>query len=460
MKKSKIIAIVFACMMLAAMLAGCQSPAPAAPEQPSTPAEPGEATPAPAPDSGLSGEITVWDIWPTDTDSNSRGWHELLPQFDALHPDLTVNVESTQNEQYKDTKFPAAQAANAFPDVFFGWGPAYARDLAAAGMILPLNAYLDDEYMSTVQPGSLDNFTFDGNIYGLTMYNWTAVLYCNTELFDKYGIALPTTYDEYFDVIAAFNAEGIVPMALPAQDPWTIAFFQHIIAIRYAGADNVNAMLKGEKSFDDPGIVDSAQALLDLVAANAFSKNALGEGYDDATERFMQGEFPMLYMGDWMIGDIDGANTDTGEYKPVAGKIVGINFPAVGGPFDKQILGGATDGFMVSANSQNPDAAVEFVKWMTARLPELSYKIGGAIPTRTNFDMAQYAADLPALSVSVAEFAAKADGATLAWDTFLPKEPTARMLSMFQELIGQKITAEDFAKNMAKAMEDGGYTSY
>jgi ABC-type glycerol-3-phosphate transport system substrate-binding protein len=179
----------------------------------------------------------------------------------------------------------------------------------------------------------------------------------------------------------------------------------------------------------------------------------------------MQGEYPMLYMGDWMIGDMDGEIKDadgngTGEYKPVAGKIVGINFPAVGGSYDKQILGGSTDGFMVSAKSQNPEAAVEFVKWMTARLPEKSYQIGGAIPTRTNFDMGQYSADLPALSVSVAEFASKADGATLAWDTFLPKEPTARMLSMFQELVGQKISAEDFAKNMAKAMEEGGFTSY
>ena len=457
MKKSrKAIALAIVCAILIGTFAACggSAPAPAA-EAPSTPA------PAPAADAGtdpasagISGEITVWDIWPVINDTNSRAWFELLPEFEAAHPNITVNLDSTENEAYK-TKFAAAQAANAFPDVFFGWGPASSRELASAGMLLELSSFLDADYMSAVQPGSLDNFTFDGKIYGLTMFNWAAALYCNTELFETHGVKIPATYDELLAAIDAFKAVGVVPFALPAKDPWTIAFFQHIMAIRYTGAENVNAMLKGEKSFDDPGIIQSAQALLDLVDAGAFDPNALASDYADATTRYMHGEYPMFYIGDWFVGDLQDP-----ENSMVVDKVVAVNFPAVSGSFDDQILGGATDGFMVNANSANQEAAVEFAKWMTARMPQRCYAIGGVIPTRSNFNMADYSGGLPALSVNIADFAAKATGATLAWDTFLPEVPRDRMLSMLQQLVGKQITAEEFAKNMAAVIEETGYAKY
>lgn len=444
--------------LLFAILGACggtpASSTPAADPPADTPASTPAADP-PADDGAAPVEITVWDIWTAPLDNNSTAWLEtVIPEFEAEHPNIIVNRESTENEAYK-TKFDAAQAAGTLPDVFFGWGPASARELANANMLLELDSYLDSDYMSTVQPGSLDNFTFNGKTYGLTFANWAAALYCNTELFEANNVAIPTTYDELLAAIDAFNAAGIVPIALPAQDAWTIAFFQHIMAIRYTGAANVNAMLNGEKSFNDPGIVQSAQALLDLVAAGAFDPNALASNEADISTRFRMGEFPMYFLGDWLVSGLEDP-----EQSSIVGKVQAINFPAVGGEFDDQILGGATDGFMVNANTANPDAAVEFVKWVTARLPQASFALGGTIPTRSNFNMADYSEGLPALSVGIAEYAANASGATLAWDTFLPEEPKALMLDMMQQLVGQQITAEDFAANLAQIIEDTGYAQY
>lgn len=429
--------------------ASSESTAPAAPSEASVSQE------APAEPAGEPVEITVWDIWTSPTDNNSTAWLQtVMPEFEAAHPNIKVTRESTENEAYK-TKLPAAQASGTLPDVFFGWGPATARDLVNANMLLELDSYLDDEYMSTVQPGSLENFSFGGKVYGLTMTNWAAALYCNKELFDANGIAIPTTYDELLTAIDKFKAAGIVPIALPAADAWTVAFFQHIMAIRYTGAANVNAMLNGQKSFDDPGIVKSAQALLDLVERGAFDANAISTSEQEIAARFNAGEFPMYFLGDWLVGGIE--NPDESS---IAGKVVAVNFPGVGGEFDDQILGGATDGFMINAKTANPDAAVEFAKWTTARLPEVSYSLGGSIPTRSNFNMGDYSANLPPLAVNIADYAAKASGATLAWDTFINGVPKDRMLSMLQQLVGKQITAEEFAKNMAAEMEAAGLTSY
>lgn len=451
MKSTKAITFTLIFAMLAGVLAACANPT-AQVDAPATqpPTQTTQEEPAP----GLTGEITVWDIWPNEEDSNSRAWIALLPEFRAAHPNITVHVNSTENEAYK-TQFAAAQAANAFPDVFFGWGPASARELVAANMLLALDDHLDAGYKADILPGTLDNFTFDGKTYGLTMFSWAAALYCNTEMFEVNNIKIPETYDQLMTAIEQFNAIGITPIALPAFDAWTVAFFQHIMAIRYVGAENVNLMLNGEKSFNDPGIVKSAQALLDLVDAGAFDVNALAMNYADATTGFLLGSYPMFYIGDWFIGEVMDPELST-----VVDKAVCINFPGVHGPFDDQILGGATDGFMVNVDSDNVEVAVEFVKWMTARMPEKSHAIGGAIPTRSNFDMGQYASNLPSLRVGLAEFASQASGATLAWDTFLPEVPKDRMLSMLQQLVGKQLTAEEFAANMAAVMEETGNAKY
>jgi len=473
MKSKKILVLALAAIMLLGMLAACGSPAeptPAATEQPAaTTAPPPAPTPEPnTPDpglEGLSGEITVWDIWPNPDDTNSRAYVKAIADFEAAYPGVTIKREPYENQQYKETVFPTAAAANLLPDVFFGWGPAFARDLVAKGALEPLDSYLDTSYMSTVQSGSLDNFTFDGKVYGLTMYNWAAVFYCNQKMFDDNGIKVPATYDELMDAIAAFNDKGIVPIALPASDAWTVAFFQHILAIRFCGANDVNAMLRGEKSFNDPKIVQSAQGLLDLAAAGAFDKDCLASDYGIAQTLFCMGEIPMYYMGDWMVGSITGYMPDadgneTTDYYPAKDDVIAVNFPATGNGFDDQILGGATDGFMVNAASPNKEAAVEFVKFITAAVPEYGYQIAGAISTRSNFDPSKYSANLPSLTVQIADYASKSTGATLAWDTFLPDAPKDKMLDMLQQLVGQRLTAEEFAANMAKAMEDGGFTSY
>jgi len=463
MKSKKVTALVLVFVMLAGMLAACgKSPEPAGQksgqESTGTIESKGSTESIGSTESTgtteLTGEITVWDIWPNEEDTNSRAWIALLPEFRAAYPNVTVNVDSTENEAYK-TKFATAQAANVFPDVFFGWGPASPRELVAANMLLPLDDYLEADYKNDILPGTLDAFTFDGKIYGLTMFRWAGALYCNTELFEAHGIKLPETYDELFTAIEQFNAVGIVPIALPAFDAWTVAFFQHIMAIRYVGAENINLMLRGEKSFNDPGIIKSAQALLDLVDANAFDASALAMNYADVITGFLQGRYPMFYMGDWLIGEVMDP-----ELSSITDKVVCINFPGVGGSYDDQILGGSTDGFMVNANSANVEVAVEFVKWMTARMPERGHAIGGAIPTRSNFDVAQYAGNLPPIRVGLAEFASKASGSTLAWDTFLPEVPRDRMLSMLQQLVGKQITAVEFAENMAAVMEETGNAKY
>lgn len=462
--KSRIIALLLALTLVFVFaLTACTSDSPSTGDP--TPAEdptpggedptPGGEDPTPGgedptpddPASDLSGTLEVWNIWTNPIETNAKAWDEVLQAYKDSHPNVTVEVTSTENEAFK-TQIVTSMSADEIPDVFFGWGPAQIQPFVEAGKILALDEYLDDEYMSTVADGSLDSFTFDGKVYGLSMYQWAGTFYCNEEMFAQVGAALPTTYELLLDAIEKFKAEGIVPIAVGGKDGWPAMFFQNIMAIRTAGAPVIQEMLEGTRSFNDPAIVKSAQYVLDLVELGAFDPGTLALSEGDAAAMFNQGQSPMYYLGEWMAAGFNDPDVST-----VGGKVVAMNFPAIPDAVDNtHMLGGATDCFCVAADTADKELAADFVKYVTKAMSEKSFEIGGTTPTRI-FDQAPYLDGIDEVSKQIADFSGASTGKVLAWDTFLVGADAEAHKSLCQQLFAGSITAEAFAEEMAKLQE-------
>ncbi len=458
--KSRIIALLLALTLVFAFaLTACTSDSPSTGDP--TPAEdptpggedptpggedptPGGEDPTPA---DISGDLEVWNIWTNPDETNAKAWEIVLAAYKEDFPNVNVNVVATENEAFK-TKISAAMSAGELPDVFFGWGPAQIQPFVEAGKVLALDEYLDDEYMANVPAISLDNFTFDGKVYGLSMYEWAATLYCNTEMFTEVGATIPTTYAELVDAIEKFKAAGITPISVGGKDGWPAMFFQNAMAIRTAGAPAIQEMLEGTRSFNDPAIVKSAQYVLDMVAMGAFDPGTLALTEADASGMFRQGVVPMTYLGEWLAGGFQDP-----EQSDVVDKVVAVRFPATDdGQDPTQIAGGATDCFCIAADTENAELAVHFLKYVTAMMSEQSYAIGGTVPTRI-FDKSQYT-DIDPLAQQISDFSSAATGKVLAWDTFLVGEDAEKHKSLCQQLFATEITAEQFAEEMAKLQED------
>lgn len=111
--------------------------------------------------------LNVWNLWTTESDANAKSFNIVLKQWQALHPDVDVVIDATENEAYK-TKIKTAMAANEVPDVFFAWGGGFAKPFVEAGQVLALDDYLADGTKDRLLGGALDNVTYDGKTYGLT----------------------------------------------------------------------------------------------------------------------------------------------------------------------------------------------------------------------------------------------------------------------------------------------------
>lgn len=87
----------------------------------------------------------------------------------------------------------------------------YQTDVIWAGIIAPhvvdLNEYVTPEYIEQFFPAMIEGQTIDGRLVAIPWFTDAAGLYYRTDLLEKYGVEVPTTWDE-LEAAAAVIQEG------------------------------------------------------------------------------------------------------------------------------------------------------------------------------------------------------------------------------------------------------------
>lgn len=389
-------------------------------------------------------EITLklWHIWAADTEVAKEPLLNAIDKFQEENSNIKVEVEAYENESYK-TKIKTSMQGE-IPDVFFSWGAGFSDQFIKADKILPLDDYVSD-VKDKFMEGTTDSFIGkDGKLYGIPIYRWAAILYCNEELFKQNNVEIPETFDDLLTAVKAFNSKDITPIAVGEKDKWPGMFFQNISAIRTAGVQLSNDALNGKESFDQDKFVKSAEIVEELVAANAFGDNPMALSNDEAQQEFMQGNAAMRYMGSWEAGNIEDAQNK------VQGKVVCKNFPTVDGTEGDQegFLGGAVDTFMVSKESKYPEESIKLLKYIAENLSEQSAIAGFGLPAWNNeIDESQ----VSETSKQIIDVTSNSTGYVLAWDTFLQGAAADTHKDLVAQLFSGDLKPKDFGKKMQDA---------
>jgi len=384
--------------------------------------------------------LKLWHIWSTDSDSNKKPFQKALEKWKNENPEIGIITDATESETYK-IKIRTAVAVNEAPDIFFAWGAGFAKPFVDAGKVLALDEYLDQDTLDKLQPGILKNFTYDGKIYGLPTFMIAGILYCNTELFEKYNVKIPETYDELLEAVRIFRENNITPMAVGLKDGWPGIFYQNILAIRTAGIEKCIAALSKEASFFQPEFIESAERLIKLIDAGAFHERCIQYTQHEAELTFLSGRVPMYYGGSWAAGSMDRIGC------PVRGKVAVRNFPVIEGASGDPngFLGGAIDSFMISASTMYKKEAVKALTSILVDFCEESYLAGAGIPAwKVDVDTSR----VNPLAVEIMKLLEERDGFVLAWDTFLSGSDAQTHINLVTDLFLHKIDAEEFAIKM------------
>jgi len=395
-------------------------------------------------------KITMWSQFsdPNSKDGGFIGFFKALEATKAQFPNVEIEHTGLEGESYK-TKIKTASAADQLPDIFFSWGGGFAQPFVAGNRLLALDDLVQDGTKDKLVPGTTDNFTFDGKLYGLPTNIATANLYVNKELFESAGAPLPTTWDELVAAINALKAKNITPIALGAKDRWPAMFWNSILDIRMGGTAAVNAALNKTGSFDIPEFQEAARKYKELFDMKAFGENPIGTSYDDSINMFLTGKAAMLYMGAWVNGQINA------EDSQVKGKVDVVKFPSIPGGKGNvdEWHGGSGETFFINAKVDHKDTVWAVYKFFMETMAKEVF-IAGSGSSAWKGDMGDTSKVDP-LAIKIGELSASATGFSYWWDQMLNGNDTESMFTSLMSLTGGKLAPEQFNKELQKKLNSG-----
>lgn len=312
------------------------------------------------------GEITYWS-WTPSAEAQ-------VAAFEEKYPNVKVNYVNagTNTEEY--TKLQnAIKAGSGAPDVVQIEYYAFPQ-FALSDSLLDLSSYgfadLEGDY-ATGPWGSVD---FDGKIYGLPQDSGPMALFYNKSVFDQYGIAVPTTWDEYY--AAAQKLHAADPTKYITADTGDSGFTTSMIwqaggtPFKTTGDAGTDVTI----DLQDAGSKKFAQNWNRLIEGDLLSSTPSWS--DEWFKGLGDGSIASLVIGAWMPGVLESSVEDG------AGKWAVAPIPTYDGKPATAENGGG--GQAVTKQSKNPALAAGFLKWLNN--DEESLKIfaeSGGFPSTT-----------------------------------------------------------------------------
>lgn len=208
--------------------------------------------------------------------------------------------------------------------------------------------------------------------------NW---LWANKAIFDKEGLKVPSSWDEFFKVGDKLKADGIIPLAHGGQ-PWQDATLFEAIALEKLGNEDYNKafveldqdVLSGDKMVEAFTTFKKVRDYID--------SNSPGRDWNVATSMVINGQAAMQVMGDWAKGEFSAANKQPGtDYtcSPTPGTSNSFTFNV------------DSFAFFQIKDKENQKAQQDLAKTILSKPFQEVFNLNkGSIPVRLDMDMSKF----------------------------------------------------------------------
>ncbi len=320
-------------------------------------------TPTPEP----AGPVTI-SFWhgynPVETEMLDK---TLIPAFEAAYPNIKVESVAVPYDEFR-RKLLTAIAGGTAPDLIradIAWVPEFADmgALAALDEVMPDFA----AYRDAVFPGPLSTNFLNSHYYGLPLDTNTRVVVYNTAMFEAAGIdAPPATIDEFLAACGKIKALGADKYCFA--DGGTYAWAVNPWIWSFGGDVTDEGITKATGAFNSAQTAAAYEFLKSLVDDGYIHPGILGGGVD-AWSGFGKDEIAMLLEGPWFPPLFKGNFPDM-EY--------GFALMPAGEGGSTSVVGG--EDIVMFQQSQNKEAAAEFIRFMLSEETQLKLAEVGQMP--------------------------------------------------------------------------------
>lgn len=320
-------------------------------------------------DEAKTDKLVIWISY-GDGSPVASIYQAAVEEYKQLHPEVDVQFSCMGNDisMALEAAFQDPSIDD-FPDIFDG-GDDHIISFAQNDLLYDLteamqtpsyddpNVSWKDSFMDAV----IDMQLYEGKNIMVPTCFYSVGFFYDQNLFDKYGIAVPQTWDEFKQAAKTLKDNGIAMIAcdgtLDSYNRWPFITF----AERYVDAKEFyNLCMTGEGSFkDDPGYLQAAKLIEEMYTEGMYQRGFEGSSYPACQAVFAQGMAATHFCGGWLPSEM-------ASITPESMKMGVFPIPAL--PDEK--YPGVTEAWgnanCITKDAKNKQNAIDFLKLFSSK---------------------------------------------------------------------------------------------
>ncbi|GAB3979642.1 extracellular solute-binding protein [Actinoallomurus acanthiterrae] len=308
---------------------------------------------------GSGSSSKVLKLWHFESADSAMGvaWNQAIKEFESSHPGVKVKFEEKGFEQIQKTA-PMLLNSKDAPDILeYSKGNATAGLVAKQGLLTDMTSEVTKRgWDKLLGPNLAETAKYDAKgvmggdrWYGVPNYAEYERVYYNKAMFAKYGIKVPTTFDEFTAAMDTFVKKGLTPLANAGQE-YPAQQYLYQLALTKADRTWVDKYQRytGKVDFHDAAWTYGATTFADWVKKGYISKASSGIKAEDAGTAFMSGKYPMFFSGTWWYGRFEK-------------EIKGFQWDSFLWPGTNLTTGSSGNMWVIPKNTKNKNLAYDFI---------------------------------------------------------------------------------------------------
>lgn len=294
---------------------------------------------------------------------------ELAKKFEA-ETGIVIDFQISPDAQWRDLLKVKLDSGEA-PDIFCADTPInLASSMQMDEYCVPLT---DEEWVARIDENVIPAISIDNNVYGITFPGKKMYFYVyNKEIFEKAGVQVPTTYEEFKTVCQKIKDIGYTPVYEATTNGWhqVLPLFETGGLYLSKDAELYDKLNKNETDFDQvPELLTIITQLKECAELGYFGDDYLSNAVENAKEAIASEKAAMF------IGEAAWRNEVKADFPDFDVSKLGIFVMPWG---DNQVIGvnPASNAYFINKNSKNVDAAKKFFEFL-ARPENLEKRLEG-----------------------------------------------------------------------------------
>ena len=240
---------------------------------------------------GSDNTVTIWS-WRSQ---DAPVWQKVQKVLNSRGIPVKIKFTAFEATQY-DSKVNLALQTGTGPDIVYSRRLPGTRteSLIKAGLYLPLNGKVDfSHFPDTI----LKSVTYKNKIYGVPFAVQVVGIFYNKDIYKKYNLSVPRTWDELVNNAKILKSHGVTPFFVSGKHAWSLTMQHAMCGVSILGPEWIKKLTLGETDFLDPKWTQLNTLLNNLK--KYYQPGFLGNSTQDMDAAFAFGQAAMIFYGIW-----------------------------------------------------------------------------------------------------------------------------------------------------------------